>query len=298
MSRAARRRRRAPAQLLFLAGLPVGICLGLIIAWASVPPDPDGSAVTLRGVDAASYAALVALAWSVDEDRERASERLGLTLPDDSDPEQHMAEMACRLAATDYVDSAAGRVALRSMRNFYQAAGHSACADNLLPAFSEVALTLPPGSATPMPSATFLPPPSKTPAPTPAPLTSESATPAAITLSGTATALRPFAPADLSAFCDAERPALLLVTVQERDGRGIPGMELRVRWVEGEDRFFSGLKPEQGLAHADFAMAEGKRYRIDMPGRAEASREFATGPCEDDGVNTLRSWRADFLPAD
>ena len=292
-SRARRRGLRSPAHFLFFVGAFVGICLGLILTWASVPTSTPGKAAALSGVEPELYAALVAQAWSVDGDHDRAVERLAASSPGVS-PAQHMADMACRLAVTDYVTNPGGLVTIRSMMDFYQGEGRSNCADRLLPALEMETLLLTDSSPTPVPSATLAPPPSKTPAPTPSLVGTQTATAAPTVTAGP---LRQFVLVGLGAYCDAERPALLAVYVQERNGRGIPGMELRVRWDSGEDHFFSGLKPERGLAYADFVMQETQQYRVDMPGRAESSPAFATGGCVDEGESTLRSWRAVFRPA-
>ncbi len=295
MSRARRRGLRSPAHLLFFVGALGGICLGLILTWASVPTSTPGTAAALRGIGPELYAALVAQAWSVDGDDDRAVERLAASSPGVS-PAQHMADMACRLAATDFVTSPGGLATLRSMIDFYLGEGYSGCADRLLPALEMDSLMLADGSPTPVPSATLAPPPSKTPAPSPSPTPAGTPT---VTSAPTLTAgpRRQFVLVGLGAYCDAERPALLTVYVQERNGRGIPGMALRVQWDNGEDRFFTGLKPERGLAYADFAMQGDVQYRVDMPGHAESSPVFATGDCVDEGESTLRSWRAVFRPA-
>ena len=292
--RARRRGLRSPAHFLFFVGAFGGICLGLILTWASVPTATPGKAAALRGVEPEHYAALVAQAWSVDGDHDRAEGRLEASNPGVI-PAQHMADMACRLAATDFVTSPGGLAALRSMMDFYQREGRGSCADKLMPALEMDSLLLSDSSPTPLPSATLAPPPSKTPAPLVTALASPTATSAPTVTAGP---LREFALVGLGAFCDAERPALLAVYVQERNGRGIPGMALRVRWDSGEDRFFSGLKPELGLGYADFVMQIDEQYHVDMPGRAESSPVFATGDCVDEGETALRSWRAVFRPAD
>ena len=292
--RARRRGLRSPAHFLFFVGAFGGICLGLILTWASVPTATPGKAAVLRGVEPELYAALVAQAWSVDGDHDRAEGRLEASNPGVI-PAQHMADMACRLAATDFVTSPGGLAALRSMMDFYQREGRGSCADKLMPALEMDSLLLSDSSPTPLPSATLAPPPSKTPAPLVTALASPTATSAPTVTAGP---LREFALVGLGAFCDAERPALLAVYVQERNGRGIPGMALRVRWDSGEDRFFSGLKPELGLGYADFVMQVDEQYHVDMPGRAESSPVFATGDCVDEGETAMRSWRAVFRPAD
>ncbi len=294
MSRARRGGLRSPVHFLSFVGVFGGICLGLILTWASDPTSSPGRAVALRGVAPEFYAALVAQAWSVDGDHDRAVARLAASSPGVS-PAQHMADMACRLAATDFVTSPGGLATLLSMIDFYLREGYSGCADRLLPALQMDSLLLSDVSPTPLPGATLAPPPSKTPAPSPSPAVTPTVTSAPTITAGP---LRQFVLVGLGAFCDAERPSLLAVYVQERNGRGIPGMALRARWDSGEDRFFSGLKPELGPGYADFVMQVEEQYRLDMPGRAESSPEFATGDCEDEGETTLRSWRAVFRPTD
>lgn len=277
-----------------LAALLAGLCAGLIVSWISAPTAGASSDAVLRGVSPAEHAALVALAWSLDGDLALARERLMPMAPAGSSPSRHMADMACRLASTDFVSSAGGPRALLAMRNLYQLEGQRSCADTLLPALATGPALMLESTATPGPVATLAPPPSKTPMPTETVQPTATLTTATVTATPTEAPLRPFALAGLAVFCDAERPGLLEVYVQEREGRGVPAMELRVRWPGGEDRFFSGLKPERGHGYADFDMQPGRRYRVDMPGRAGSSSEFETGDCLDDGARTLRSWRAVF----
>ena len=286
-----RRGARTPAPLLILLALLTGICIGLIVSWSSSAAGSGEAASVLRGVPPEEYAALVARAWSVDGNDLRARERIEAVLPAGASPAQHMADMACRLASSAAAGSPEGQAALWSMRNYYQSSGLRSCADALLPALDEHASILLADTPTATPGATLRPPPSKTPAPatTPEPVPTNTAAP---TL--TATPLRSFTMTGPAAFCDADRPALLEVYVQDRENRGLPAMELRVSWNGGEDRFFSGLKRERGLGYADFEMETGRRYRVNMPGYAGVSRWFATGACVDEGIRTLRSWRVVF----
>lgn len=60
-----------------------------------------------------------------------------------------------------------------------------------------------------------------------------------------------------------EEPAgLLRVWVHGADGEPEPNVELLVRWDRGEERFFTGLKPEIGAGYADFAMQKGETYQV------------------------------------
>lgn len=292
-ARGNRRRGRAPTRLFFPVSALVGLCLGLIVSWSSLPAAAPGAAGVLREMSPEEYAALVAQAWSLDGDRGRAMGRLRVAIPLGGDPARHMADMACRLAATDFVNDSGGLRILRKMQNFYQLEGRSSCADTLLPALDGAAVLMLDSSPTPRPSATLAPPPRKTPLPT---LTPEPRSVATAAPTPTATDARRFQLVGLGAHCDATRPATLAVYVQERDGRGIPAMALRVRWSGGEDLFHSGLKPERGAGFADFSMEPGRRYTVEVPGLSDASPEFETGACVDDGVETMRSWRALFQP--
>lgn len=292
-ARSYRRKARLPTTVFFLASTLVGLCLGLILAWSALPAVSPGAAGVLQGMPPEEFAALVAQAWSADGDRARANERLQAAIPYGSDPARHMADMACRLASTEFADSSAGLRTLRKMQNFYQMEGQRSCADTLFPALDSAAVLLLDSSPTPRPGATLPPPPSKTPMPT---LSPEAKSAAAAVPTPTETSAKRFELAGLGAYCDAARPATLAVYVQERDGRGIAGMVLRVRWRGGEDRFHSGLKPERGTGYADFTMEQGRRYVLDMPGLSVASPEFETGSCVDEGTQTMRSWRALFRP--
>lgn len=282
---------RRPAPLPLLLALLAGICTGLILSWSGSSAGSGAAASILRGVPPEEYAALVARAWSVDGNDLRASERIEAVLPAGASPAQHMADMACRLASAAAADSPGGQAALWSMRNYYQSSGLRSCADALLPALDDHASILLANTPTATPAATLRPPPSKTPAPATTPAAAPTGTAAP---TPTATPLRSFTMTGPAAFCDADRPALLEVYVQDSEKRGIPAMALRVSWDGGEDRFFSGLKRERGLGYADFEMETGRRYRVNMPGYVNMSRWFATGACVDEGIQTLRSWRVVF----
>ena len=41
-----------------------------------------------------------------------------------------------------------------------------------------------------------------------------------------------------------------------------PGIEINVTWDQGEDKFFTGFKPDLGNGYADFMMEAGTVYNI------------------------------------
>lgn len=61
--------------------------------------------------------------------------------------------------------------------------------------------------------------------------------------------------------CDSSlQPGLLQFTLIDGRRRQLPGSEIIVTWADGEDRFFTGFKPELGIGYADFIMLEDTIY--------------------------------------
>jgi hypothetical protein len=238
----------------------------------------------------------IALAFSGDSNLNRAIDRL-LTLQGQNasaDIFQQVADTACRLASTGYVDSSAGLKAIRNMMTFYQLQGKSGCADNLVPALALESTSV---VQIDLPTSTLPPPATKTP--TPVSEVQFSPTPPRPLVVPTSIPQREFVLANVSTFCDADISGVIEVFVQDFGGVGLAGLPVRVRWDDGEDVFFTGLKPERGPAYADFAMEPGKGYIIDMPGRADPSSDqlVAVTCSAETGEQTMISYRAVFLPA-
>ena len=209
------------------------------------------------------------------------------------DPIQRVAEIACDLARTDFINSNAGLNGVLSLMEFYQLQGRSGCADQIVPVPEvEPRITL----VAPTPTATLAPPPSKTPTPD-----SARATPTSrAIIVPTTPPRRDFVIANIQTFCDAEIAGVIEAYVQELNGDGIPGAAVRVRWDDGENTFYTGLKPERGPSYADFQMEEGKGYIIDMPERSNPSANpLSAAECVTEaGEESLRSYRVVFRPAE
>ena len=63
--------------------------------------------------------------------------------------------------------------------------------------------------------------------------------------------------------CDANiKEPLIQVIVQDAAGQQVPGMQVIVSWEGGEERFYTGLKPELGLGYADFTMQPDIAYTL------------------------------------
>lgn len=63
--------------------------------------------------------------------------------------------------------------------------------------------------------------------------------------------------------CDPNKSrGLLQVMVMDTRKRQVPGIEIIVTWNGGEDRFFTGFKPELGNGYADFRMTVSTAYNV------------------------------------
>jgi len=70
-------------------------------------------------------------------------------------------------------------------------------------------------------------------------------------------------------------------------------VEIRVSWATGEDRFFTGLKPEVDPGYADFAMEPGVVYQVRV-GKvdSEVASDISATPCA--GEDEAAAWRVIF----
>ena len=226
---------RRASTLPMLFGLALGLAAGLYYSWRVDPVayiDTDPS--SLRADYKAEYLSLVASAYAATGDLERARLRLAwLALPEPAETLSRMAQS--RLAASGLETEARALAALAA-----------ALGERPLPVLKTPA----PGEtpATPTASPTVAPTPTRAASPTPSP------TP------GSA-----FELVDREAICDpALGESLLQIEVLDAAGEGVPGIQVLVIWDEGQDRFYTGLKPELGLGYADFSMQPGTVYSLQL----------------------------------
>ncbi|NWF69363.1 MAG: hypothetical protein HXY40_09780 [Chloroflexi bacterium] len=289
---------RRPRSYFSLPGLLIGLALGiggaLVFAWNFAPVvEFDTEPWQLDRDARARYIVAIMLAYSYDGDLNLAVQRLiDLRLP--GDPIQAVADTACQLASTGYVDSSSGLRAIRAMIAFYQSQGRTGCAELLIPADSAAPTTV---FEIVVPTSTL--PPVATKTPTPEADANFTPTPLRVIVATSAPQSR-FSLVRLETFCSVELPGIIEVYVQNSSGDGIPGQAVRVRWVDGESTFYTGLKPERGPAYADFQMQPGLAYTLDMPGQSNASDSaLAATPCivPETGDSSLQSYRAVFRPS-
>jgi hypothetical protein len=287
-----RRPRRYINWMGLILGLVIGISGGLIYTWNLAPVSEfDTAPWQLNKEHKDGFVVAVILNWSYDGDLSNAVNRLLELRLEGDDPIQQVADVACQLASSGYVDSTSGLRAIRTLIQFYELQGRTGCAGTLIPnPTSQGQITIIPPTSTP----TLAPPPTKTPTPQPADSGRPSPT-SPVIIVPTTPPQGDFRVARVETFCDAELSGVIEVRVREASGNPLPGMRIRVRWDTGEDLFTTGLKPERGQDYADFQMEAGKGYTVEMPGRSNPTQSLNATPCATDaGQEAITSFRVVF----
>ena len=103
--------------------------------------------------------------------------------------------------------------------------------------------------------------PTRTARPTRTPTPSRTPT---ITPTATANPNMPFKIRQSRQLCELKNPGSLKIFVRDQHGKGIPGVEIIIRWTNGEDRLFTGFKSPIDLGYADFQLEIEKNYTIEL----------------------------------
>lgn len=283
-------RKRSPISMFALIfGLLIGLSIGWYYAFFLDPTQELSTQPSqLRSEEKEHYAVAIMLAYAYDSDLSLAIERL-LTLELDGDPVQEVANIACNLASTGYVNSTSGLRAVRAMRTFYQLQGRSGCADTIIPDPETVPLEVEIVGATPTP--TLPPPPTKTPSGIPA-----TETPSGVVVVPTNPPQRTYNGFIQGTFCSAELSGVIEFYIRSGVDEA-PGEPVRVLWENGQSDFVSGLKPERGDGYADFQMDDGVSYIVSMPGLSDPIQNpLVADECFlDSGGTAITSYRVVFL---
>lgn len=253
-----------------LALLPLallaGVAGGLVYAWFLSPAKVhDTDPATLSAGDKLAYLTLVGDLYAFEGDLGRAEARvvrLGLQ------PDGHV------LAAfvEQFLDTGGRPEDVRGLARLAQALGGSG---GVLSVFSDPSPS-PPATLTPGFAPTATPMPTATPAPT-------------------------FLLVEQAERCAAPgRPGLITVRVRDAEGEQMAGVQLLVSWTGGQDRFWTGLRPELGDGYADFSMAPDTSYDVSLatlPSEVARGLTSALSPglCPE-GVSAV-DWRLVFQQA-
>jgi len=271
-----------------LTGLVLGVALGLVYAWVLAPVKyVDTVPDMLREDYKAQYRALVAAAYMATGDLPRAQARLYQL----NDPEvaRTVAIQAQQALAEGRPEAETRALGLLAVALGQGPAPIPTLPEAPLPAtdvpaetpvetpsveapLATATSTLSVASATPAPTR-------RTPLPTNTPLPTRTASP---------TPGAPFVLQDQTLVCNPNLgQPLIQVEAYDAAGQPVPGVEVIVAWNgeqgAGEDRFFTGLKPELGLGYADLVLTPGITYTLSLADGGQPVPDLVAAECESDG---------------
>lgn len=271
--------------VMLLIGLLLGLFGGLAYAWFLNPVTYDNIApARLSPEDQQAYVLLVAEAYLSDHDLERARARLNTLGVHD------VGSMVAVQADSAFL-SGADIEQLRALAVLAEALGAASLASEVF-AGTPVLVAESPSAA---PTATFegMPVPGLTPSPIP-PTPVPTPSPTLAPIPATAFTLR-----DRDVTCQDTGPfGRLEVYVYDAQEQGVPAVEVLVQWEGGEERFFTGLKPDVSPGYADFQMQPGLRYSVALVGLGEPVFGIDSALCQTpSGQSVIPTYRLVFVPA-
>jgi hypothetical protein len=257
-------------------GFAVGLALSLTYGWVLDPRPLPVRPADLRLRDKEFYLRLIAAAFFHDKDEEKAQARLAeLELPNLEETlvgvtERYITEErdVRDIIALVMLADALGQTT-RPMVAFLATPTPAPTptptrAPTPTPRPSQTPTPVTPiPTRTPTPTRTRTPTqtPTRTPAPTRTPTPTNTPTPGPDS---------PFGLAQSVVLCDETSSGLLRIYVRDRLGVGLPGVEIAIDWPGGEDRLFTGFKPDIDPGYADFQMEPDERYQIKLVSVAAA----------------------------
>lgn len=248
--------------LALLLGALLGFAAGLYYSWVVNPVEyVDTAPISLREDYKGEMLSLIASAYAATGDIERA--RVRLSLLGISNLPGTLSRMAQSLLATGASEREA-----RALAELAAALGERPD-QPVQPGATQAATLTPPAEKLATSTATPEPIHSPTPRPT--------ATPGA-----------PFKLIRQEDACDSpgSTPQIQLL-VLDASGNGAPGIQARVVWDGGQDRFYTGLKPELGQGYADFDLQPGVIYTLELAGGAAAVTDLQAAQCPAEEGGTL-----------
>jgi hypothetical protein len=281
-----------------LTGLIIGIVLGLVYAWLLSPRVfRDTSPASLQSEFKDHYRAMIAAAFVANGNLPRAEARLQLL--GDSDVVRALAEQAQRTLAEGVSPREAQALGLLAVA---LGQGDSGVIQSPIP--TEVATQ--DSNPIPAPPTATLEPtnqnievsPSPTLAGEPQQVT-QTANPTFAPLptrTPTEMAESPFVLQESSFECDRKIIGpLIQVYAEDSEGRPLSREGVIVTWDDGEDLFFTGLKPELGRGYADFLMTPGIVYEVRMASGGQTVSDITPAECETQtGRRYWGSWKLIF----
>ena len=293
--RRARRERASRAPWYLLTGFILGL-IGSTVFSVFLWPVPYDFALPseMRTASKDAYRLLIARAFYADGDSGRALPRLNL-LKDTDAAESLGIQAQVALGQNREIDSSAlARLALSldtsaqpeppangsASDETPQPGGSEEPATSLTAQESELTLS-PENLTTPQPGET-------TESGTPYPTISSLKIPAADIPRSTPTMFptlsAPYILKERAADCGRSlRPGLLQIWVENATGRAMPGVRIQINWKDGEETFYTGLKPDINAGYADFEMTAGTVYSLRVGENGETVSGLGTADCTPEG---------------
>lgn len=274
-----------------LLALIIGLGLGLFYSWRLSPVTyVDANPSILRSDFKDLYRTVIADAYAANHDLARASARL--TLLGDADPIGELSAQAQRMvAAGEPLDKVNSLTQL--VTDLTRGYASNPNTPTPFPTFNtpvSVATSTLAEAATELPAEVTETPITQATAffeQTPLiPVEVQSATPKP-TITPTRGPGSPFALVGQDTVCDPGLPhGLMQFILMDTRRRQIAGIEIVVTWNQGEDRFFTGFKPELGDGYADFIMEADTTYNIQIVTGGSFVPNITAPTCTDPNNNS------------
>lgn len=249
----------------FVIALLAGFGLGLAYSWLISPVTYEDAAPALLRTDFKDqYRVIIAAAYASNLDLPRAQSRLSLL--GDPDPMAALSAQAQRmLAAGESFEKVRplAQLATDLQRGFVS----EPFTPTPFPTFNT-----PNVPSTPTSTESVQTEPNDGPTPTSPPTVFFEQTPLTPIIQGTNTPRPTFTPTagpgvpfvliNQETVCEAGMSKVIQFILMNSRSEQVPGVEIIVTWDQGEDRFFTGFKPEMGNGYADFTMQADTVYNI------------------------------------
>ncbi len=272
--------RRIPFDIIL--ALLFGIGLGLAYSWLISPLRVvDADPIALRADFKDSYRSAIAASYAVTGNLPRAQARLAL-LGDTNSIDTLNSQAQRLIASGESVQAdqlAALAIALDNGTPIASAPTSTSTSGNIITSITESTATLPPspeniplqftGTPQPIETQTF-DTPSVINSPTPRPTR---------TLIPTVGA--PFVLIAQDTVCDTNLPdGLLQVFIFNSKHRQVAGAKIIITWDNGEEQFFTGLKPEVSNGYADYVMSPNITYTLRLASGSDIASGLAAPTCQ------------------
>jgi hypothetical protein len=278
-----KRRERSKIPWYLLTGLILGLAAGLSFSvwWWPVPYNYAAPS-ELNAAAKDQYRLTVARAYQASRDSGRAYPRLDLLM--DVDKAAVLSAQAQRsLASKNELDSQALAL-LAAGLDPSQRPEPIVVAENpptVMPTLQPEVTITPSGITGQMPTQATTEP--GTPQATFAPISIPSVEIPRATPTLFPTLSAPFVLQERTIDCKSNTPGLLQVWIENAAAQAIPGVRIQIAWKDGEESFFTGLKPETNAGYADYEMTRGLTYSLRVGENGETINDLGVADCTSEG---------------